>query len=392
MERSEFRKSAPGELVRIPEGHAFLPAPLPPNLKLTRSLMTATDRARGALSELVGQARLVQNLDLIMAPFQRREAVLSSRIEGTHTEVREVLLYEAGLAGPLEEDSDLYEVLNYLNAVRHGHEWLIDGRPFNLPLVRGLHSELMRGVRGHNKHPGEFRRTQVFLGDRGGGVESARFVPPPPEQVASLLDNMVQFTRDEMTYGALVDSAILHYQFETIHPFEDGNGRIGRLLVPLFLQSRGVLDRPMLYLSAYLEAHRDTYVHLLKKVSTDASWEEWIQFFLEAIRTQADDARSRIERILSLQARYRAAVTGLPSKAVLPAIDLIMERVFVSVSDVAKYTQAQYATARTAIDHLAKLGVLSPYGRVGGAQVWVAQELLNEAYEIGRASGVGEEA
>ncbi len=367
-------------VVRIPSGWAFLPHPLPPSVNLTRELLLAAEAARGALGEFVGQTRLLTNPNLILGPMAQREAVLSSRIEGTNTEVREVLMSQATAEPERDPNSDLAEVLNYLRALRFGQEWVEEHRPLNLSLIWGLHAELMRGARGQDKHPGQFRQTQVFIGDHVRGIEAARFVPPPPEHVPALMDNLVTFMGGEPSYGPLTDCAISHYQFEAIHPFEDGNGRLGRLLIPLQLLGAGVLDRPILYLSSYFEQHRDQYMERLQRVSMAGDWLGWVLFFLEAVRWQAQDARQRTARVLALHARYRELARALP-KAALLAVDLAMERVYLTVSQVAEHAQVSYNTARAAVAALEQAGILRPYGRVRGVQLWEAAELLHEVYE-----------
>jgi Fic family protein len=387
MDTDEFTDAAPGTLVRISEGYAFLPQPLPVEIEPTRALLGAVDAARGALSEFIGQARLVQNIDLIMAPLSRQEAVFSSRIEGTQTEVREVLLYEAALGGrhpsPVPDQSrraeDLHEVLNYLRALRLGQEWVTEDRPITAALLRGLHAELLANVRGQESHPGSFRSRQVYIGNRADGIQAARFVPPPAEHVPLLLDNLIQFIQDPSEYGSLIDAAVMHYQFESIHPFEDGNGRIGRLLISLHLQQHGVLDRPILYLSHYLESRREQYMNLLKSVSTHGFWEEWLLFFLEGVRQISINSRNRIQRIMAIHQRYRdLATNSLSSRATIPVIEYIMEHVYVTISRLQEHVGVSYQTIKNVIDGLERLSILQPHGRVRGAQVWAAEELLNE--------------
>lgn len=380
MRCEDFTPEAPGELVQISDGWAFVPAPLPPDILPAWGILHAVEHARGALSELVGLARRIQNLNLVLGPLTRREAVLSSRIEGTHTEIEEVLRAQAEPDRDVAEDSDLFEVLNYLRALTRGQDWVDDGRPVNLTFIRGLHEVLLEGVRGQDKHPGAFRTRQVYIGDHVRGLRDARFVPPPPEQVPPLIDNLVQTLNIPSPYGPLIDSAIMHYQFEAIHPFEDGNGRIGRLLVPLYLQAVGVLDRPLLYLSPYFEAHRDDYLDHLLRVSTRGAWDRWIAFFLDAVRIASNDACLRVQRMLDLDARYRELVRGQRSRIIWPALDYVMTNVYVTVGALAVYTKSTYPTARTAIAILEAIGILAPSGRMHGAQEWVAGALLDQVY------------
>ena len=271
--------SVPGKWIPLPEGDlSFVPDPLPPEPLLSGAVLAAVESARGAVSELVGQARLVANVDLISSALARREAVLSSRLEGTQTEIVEVLLQTPDRP-PAEEDSDLYEVLNYVDTIRLAQEWLADGRELAPPLIKDLHTRLLAGVRGTHKHPGRYRLKNVYIGNRERGFKAARFIPPPLEHVPALMDDLSTFTSGARAYGPMIDSALVHYQFETIHPFEDGNGRLGRLLIPLHLQQWGVLDRPLLYLSPYMEAHSDEYRDGLLMVSREGAWDAWISSF-----------------------------------------------------------------------------------------------------------------
>jgi Fic family protein len=378
----QFSSDSPGQLVRIPDGWAFLPNRLPPELPLNRELLVAADAARGAISELVGLAKHVANADLIMRPLVRREAVLSSRIEGTQTEIREVLAQEAAPTEAGSRDADMEEVLNYLATLDLGQRWFNDGRAIGVPLIKDLHARLLRGVRGKDRHPGALRGSAVYIGNRADGFGEARFVPPPPEHVEPSLLDLVSFLGGDFAYGPIVDCAIGHYQFETIHPFEDGNGRVGRLLIPLYLLQRQVLDRPFLYLSPYFDAHRQDYMDLLLGVSTKGRWLDWVLFFLRAVRAQAVDAELRVKRVLELQERYRRQVIESGgNKAALVGVDLVMERVYVSVPQLADFTKTTYPTAKSAADTLAELGIIQPYRRIRGTQYWYADELLKQVYE-----------
>ena len=372
----------PGTAILLPEGgSAFVPHPLPPELLISGRLLVAVEEARGAVSELVGQARLVANLDLVSRALARREAVLSSRIEGTQTEIVEVLLQTADKPAAAE-DSDLFEVLNYVDTISLAREWLAEGRALGQPLIKDLHARLLAGVRGRDKQPGTYRLKNVYIGNRERGFTGARFIPPPLEHVPALMDDLITFTAGERAYGPMIDSALVHYQFETIHPFQDGNGRLGRLLIPLHLQQWGVLDRPLLYLSPYMDAHEEEYRDGLLLVSREAAWDAWISFFLEAIRATAADALARLRAIMELQSRYRALLPqGPPSKFSFPALDLVFDNVLVSVRQLKDAFATSAPTAKTIIDNFVKLGILEPYGRVGKRQMWIARELFTRVYE-----------
>jgi Fic family protein len=383
MDPSLFSDASTGRLVRELDGWAYIPAPLPPALLADWEVSTAVEDARHALARLTTVAGFVQNTELIMRPFRQREAILSSSIEGTQTQVRELVESQADPTRRLAEDSDLFEVLNYLRALEYGNRWVSEGRPLTLAVIRGLHAELMSGVRGQNKHPGEFRPGTVSIGGTPYSLKDARFVPLPAENVTPLMVGLIEFAQSPPTYGDLIDCAILHYQFETIHPFEDGNGRIGRLLIPLMLQVRGVMSRPVLYLSPYFEKQRDVYQELLMNVSTRNDWKSWLLYFLRAVKSQSDESTNRIHRVLDLQQDYKRRATSLVRGrvAALLAIDLIMEQVVVAVRDIESYTQTSNPTARTAVQEMVRLGILRPDKQSSRGQLWVAEELLQSVYE-----------
>ncbi|MBA4179205.1 MAG: hypothetical protein C0506_01315 [Anaerolinea sp.] len=382
MDAADFSEDAPGTLISLPEGApAFVPNRLPPPLHLSPALLPDVEAARGAVSELVGQARLVANLELVARALARREAVLSSRLEGTNTEIVEVLLQQADTA-PVEEDTDLHEVLNYTETISLARAWMDEGRRLGPPLIKDLHSRLLSGVRGRDKRPGEYRLKNVYIGDRARGFKGARFVPPPYEHVPLLMDDLVAFTAGSPAYGPMIDSALAHYQFETIHPFEDGNGRLGRLLVPLQLVERGVLDRPLIYLGPFLDAHEAEYRDGLLQVSRSGSWEAWLRFFLEALRATATDALQRVQSIMELQLRYRELLRlRASSKFAFPALDLVFDSVFVSAGQLATTFSTTPTTARAIIDSFVDLGILKPYGRVAHRHRWVCHELLERVYQ-----------
>lgn len=276
-------------------------------------------------------------------------------------------------------------MLNYIGTIELAREWLAEGRELAPPLIKDLHARLLTGVRGQSKHPGSYRLKNVYIGNRERGFKAARFIPPPLEHVGALMDALFSFTSGERAYGPMIDSALAHYQFETIHPFEDGNGRLGRLLIPLHLQQWGVLDRPLLYLSPYMDAHADEYRDGLLMVSREGAWDAWISFFLEAIRATAADALERVRAVMDLQSRYRALLPkGPPSKFSFPALDLVFDNVLVSIGQLTDAFSTSAPTAKTIIDNFVNLGILEPYIRVGKRQkrqMWIARELFTRVYE-----------
>lgn len=381
MKQDEFTAASPGELLQIIGGWAFLPAPAPRQVRITTAILNGVDDARGALGEFVGRASLVANSLLITEPLLTIEAVESNRIEGTHTLVSDVLRQE--VAGPPKDDDEAsrnQEVILYRRALRLGESWLLQGRPFGEFLIQALHAELLRTGRGRGASLGMYRNAQVLIGAQADTPATARFVPPPPEQLSGLMSDLGALLAEEPHLPAIITCAIAHYQFETIHPFEDGNGRIGRLLVPLYLTAQGVIPRPILYVSAYLEANRDEYYSRLKRVSTHGEWDEWIVFFLRSIEVQATDSKRRVERILSLRDRWLESVRAASrSQAALAAVDFIMSRMWVTIPGIAEYAQCSYAAAKNAISALEGLGILRRDPALYPA-TWYSPDLVAQIY------------
>jgi Fic family protein len=380
----EFVEGAPGELLPIEGGHAFVPDPLPPRFSPSSGLLRQVANARGALGEFVGGTRGARTEALIMRPLQTSEAILSSRIEGIHTDTVDVILHE-NEQSTSEPSEPVSEVRRYLSALRLGAERLADGWALSLPLIRGLQEELPRGARGGERLLGSFRQRQVAIGSRTTGsaverIRAASFVPPPYEHVAPLMDDLSAYLVSPARWDPLIDCAIQHYQFEAIHPFEDGNGRTGRILIPLYLVSQGILERPNLYLSPYFDARHNDYIGLLKRVSTHGDWEAWVRFFVEGVESQAKRSSDRVRMLFELVERYKQTVLAAPrSLSVLPVVDLLAERVIVEVNDVVEFAGVSYPTARSYLDRLAALGIVEPMRDTYPAR-WIARELLDQVY------------
>lgn len=342
--------------------------------------MSDADRAVGRLA---GEGRRLPNPHLLIRPFVRREAVLSSRIEGTQATLGELLAAEAGAAVERSPD-DLREVANYVVALEHGVKRLRT-LPLSLRLVRELHATLMRGVRGDATAPGEFRRTQNWIGPPGSTLANATYVPPPPDRVMECLGPWEAFLHDR-SLPPLVHAALAHSQFEAIHPFLDGNGRVGRLLITLLLVERGILPSPLLYLSAFFEAtRREYYAHLLAATEKGA-WEEWLDYFLKGVSEQAEDALARIQRIDELLHRWREELAGTTSRLPERALDLFVENPFWSVGKLAKRTGVAFTTAQRAIDRLEQVGVVALATPRKRDRVYCARgflELLEEPPRVG---------
>lgn len=305
----------------------FVPEALPLALTKWETLLPAIGRANRAVAEYSGVLYGVPNPEILLAPLTTQEAVLSSKIEGTRATLGEVLEFEAGFEPPLvERRLDIQEILNYRQALRVAEEDL-KHRPFSLNLLKKLHAILLDGVRGRNKRRGEFRREQNWIGSEGTPLERADFVPPDPATVPDLLDQWEKYYHREEEPDPLVQLAIVHAQFEIIHPFLDGNGRLGRILIPLFLMEKGLLNRPMFYLSSYLEEHREEYVSRLRALGrTEGCWHDWITFFLRAIIDQASSNVKKARDIMDLYERLKGRVRELThSQFAIPLLDLLFE-------------------------------------------------------------------
>lgn len=363
-----------GRLVRCPGGYrAYVPEPLPPRLEWTAALAAALSEADRAVGRLAGEGRRLPDPHLLIRSFVRREAVLSSRIEGTQATLRELLAAEAGAVVD-HSPADLHEVGNYVIALEYGVERL-GTLPLSLRLVRELHGKLMRGVRGETATPGEFRRSQNWIGPAGCSLAGAAFVPPPPDRLIETLGAWEKFLYDD-TLPPLVHAALAHSQFEAIHPFLDGNGRVGRLLITLLLIAKGVLPSPLLYLSAFFEATRDEYYARLLGVTERGEWEGWLNYFLAGTAGQAVDALGRIQRIDELLARWRERLRKAPSRLPEQAVELFAENPFWTVNKLAERLEVAFTTAQRAIDRLQSAGIVALQGEARRNRVYCARAIL----------------
>ena len=363
-----------GRTVRMPGGYrAYVPDPLPPPLAWDAALAGQVSAADLAVGKLAGEGRRLLNPHLLIRPFVRREAVLSSKIEGTQATLGELLAAEAG-ASVDQSPADLREVANYVAALEWGVKRL-GTLPLSLRLVRELHEHLMRGVRGDSATPGEFRRSQNWIGPAGRALADATFVPPPPDRVMECLGAWELFLHDE-SLPPLVHAALMHSQFEAIHPFLDGNGRVGRLLITLLLVARGVLPSPLLYLSAFFEATREEYYARLLGVTARGEWEEWLAYFLRGVATQADDALGRIRRIDELMGAWRNTLAKAKSRVHDQVLDLFAENPYWTVRKLAGRLEVAFTTAQRAIEHLEAAKIVSQVGEARRNRVYCATALL----------------
>jgi Fic family protein len=338
---------------------AFRPAPLPPDpaLRMEGGLQRLLSDADRALGRLDGITTILPNPDLFVAMYVRREAVLSSQIEGTQASLTDVLAFEADDAreGDL---ADVEEVVNYIHAMNHGLRRLHDV-PLCLRLIKEIHARLLQGVRGQEREPREFRRSQNWIGPAGCTLAGASFVPPPPEDLLEDLGALELFLHDQ-TLPPLVHAALVHAQFETIRPFLDGNGRVGRLLVTFLLCEREVLARPLLYLSHYLKRHRAEYYDRLQAVRLDGKWEEWVAFFLRGVAEVAAEAHSTARKIVDLREEHRALLqtAGRSAANQLRLLDLMYEQPVLTPRGVERRLGVTYPTAASLIGRMERHGLL----------------------------------
>jgi Fic family protein len=379
LKPSDFSSKSPGRLVQTTEGAlAFVPDPLPRCLDLDPTTARLLAKAENALGRLAGTTGRLMNPFLVGSPLLRREAILSSRIEGIITTPEELVLLEVGGA-PASGHQDTQEVLNYVYAMRYGLRRL-DELPVSLRLIREIHGELLRGVRGERERPGEFRDIQNFVGNKGESIHAARFVPPPVREMTVALDDLERYLHREPSKDdppLLVELALVHYQFETIHPFRDSNGRIGRLLIPLLLCSRGHMRDPLLYLSSFFERHREQYMDSLLRVSWTGEWLTWVQFFLQAVIECAEEAVQQAEGLLALRDRYHQQFQSARSSALLQKlVDEIFQSPAIGISQAAKLLKVTPAAAAHNLRKLQEAGVLSETtGRKRG-KVFIAREVM----------------
>ncbi|BCW95231.1 MAG: Fic/DOC family N-terminal domain-containing protein [Fimbriimonadales bacterium] len=382
MRAEQFSKETWGRLIRVGSGKgsywAYAPNPLPPPLQYDSELISALSAADRALGELSGLGRALPNPYLLARPLTAREAVLSSRIEGTQAELLDLYVYESGHQARTGAAvaPDTREVYQYIQAMEHALNRLRE-LPVSLRLIQETHRVLMEGMRGGYTAPGEFRTVQNWIGAPGCPIDEARFVPPPPDEMRQCLYQLENYLHAENSHPPLVRLALIHYQFEAIHPFLDGNGRMGRLLIILLMVHWGLLPSPLLYLSEYFERHRQAYYDLLLTVSTEARWRDWLLFFLHGVREQSIRAVETLRAIQSLQEGWRALVAnaGVRSAVVARALELLIERPVLTARVLQQAAHCSHVAANSALAQLQELGILSVQG-ASRPRLYVAHELL----------------
>ena len=372
---------APGQrryVIRAERGYqAFVPPPLPPTLELDLDLVGLLSAADRALGSLAGVGRTLPNARLLLSAALRREAVLSSRIEGTQASLSELLLFEmAPASAPASSTADVREVLNYVTAVEHVLD--PDRRlPLSLSLLREAHEILFSSIGGGYATPGDFRTTQNWIGTAGCTLDDATYAPPPPERLWDCLDSLEKYLHAARPLPPLVAIAYAHYQFEAIHPFVDGNGRIGRLLIILLMVEWGLLPAPLLDLSAYIEPRRDEYYGRLLAVTTHGDWGGWLSYFLRAVEVQSEEAGARALKLQELRENFRLRMAAARSSGLLGTLtDALFETPAISISRAATVLGVTHRAARLNIDKLMQAGILTEVGDRARNKLFLAHEVL----------------
>lgn len=351
---------------------AFAPAPIPRTLELSPQAVYLLSEADLALGALAGVGGRLPNPHILIQPYLRREAVASTRIEGTQSTLSEVLSAEAQ---SLVETEDQREVLNYMRALEAGLRRL-PTLPLSKRLIREIHGELLRGVRGQERTPGEFRRTQNWIG--GSNPTNALFVPPPVELLEDALDDFERFLHEDLQLPILVRCALAHFQFETIHPFLDGNGRLGRLLIVFYLVERGAIGQPLLYLSAYFERNRDEYMACLQGVRERGDIDSWISFFLRGVATQARSAVDSADSLLALREEFRGRLRQARARGqAVDAAEALIANPFVTAPTLSRTLNVTRQGAQYVIASLERAGIVEPVKGESRPALYVANEVLN---------------
>jgi len=363
-----------GQIVKNVNGYkAFVPHPLPPIFKWNTQIVNALSRADFLLGKLAREGSKLPNPHLLIRPFITREAVLSSKIEGTQATIGEILAANAGIHVKRNPD-DLQEVQNYIEALDYALKRLND-LPLSLRLIKEIHLHLMQGVRGAHATPGEFRRSQNWIGSPGCTLNTAKFVPPSTDYLMDCLGELEKFLHNRQL-PPLIHTALCHYQFEAIHPFLDGNGRIGRLLIILLLIEQKVLPTPILYLSAFFEATRDEYYRQLYDVSAKGTWNEWLIYFLNGVAIQTEDVLSRAERINELLNNWKIQVASSTTSIPVLIVQHLAVNPFLTTKVMAEELKVAFSTAKRSIQKLEELKIIQQINDNKREKVYCATKIL----------------
>lgn len=352
-----------GHIIKQPSGYqAFIPRALYPGgpaLQFDVELINLISEASAALGELKGSTKLLPDPDLFVAFYVRKEALLSAQIEGTQCSLDEVIQVDENT----QDTKPVHEVVNYIKAMNFGLDEL-KNLPMSIRLIHKIHEKILNDVRGKERTPGEFKRTQNWIGPPGCNLAEAVFVPPPPSMMNEIMGDFESFYHEEDSLPPLVKAAVMHSHFETIHPYLDGNGRLGRLLITFMLCEKEILDKPLLYLSLFFKEHRSTYYDLLMKVRFNGEWEPWIKFFLRGVRNTSQEACSTAKEILELQGADRAKIQAqlAQHKIAFSCYDLICKKPIITITETAKLLDVSYPSVKNFFDGLMQLDILKPYG------------------------------
>ncbi|MBF0408121.1 MAG: Fic family protein [Candidatus Riflebacteria bacterium] len=378
MNKKSFISERAGKVKMAERGYyAFIPNPLPIEIRFSEKTINLLSEANRLLGELSGVGRMLPNPYLLVKPAMDREAILSSKIEGTQSGISDLFFFEADNTS-FPASPDLKEVINYILALEYGLERIKGGFPVCLRLIREIHEKLMLGVRGEHATPGSFRTTQNWIGQAGCNLESATYVPPPENEMNDCLANLELFIHNNDSNSNIIKLALIHSHFESIHPFVDGNGRIGRLLIILLMCDWKILSQPLLYLSEFFEKNRDEYYSRLLNINQKGEIEEWIDFFLYGIKEQAMQSLQTTNTLIDLQHKYRDKIKGKSiSKATTIILDHIFTNPIISTKVIIEKYNVNFRTALKAIENLSELGILFENTGQRRNRLWVAKEILN---------------
>jgi Fic family protein len=368
-----------GQYIQQPTGYkAFIPSPLPPNPTINPEgdMQKLLSKADMALARLDGMGYILPNVNLLIAMYVKKEALLSSQIEGTQASLEDLFQFESG--SKTKNINDVEEVVNYIKALNHGINRL-DTLPMSLRLIKEIHEILMQGVRGGDKTPGEFKKSQNWIGPPGSTLKDATYVPPPPHEAISAMGDLEVYIHKSDDLPVLIDCALVHYQFETIHPFLDGNGRLGRLIITFYLHWKGVLEKPLLYLSYFFKKNRQEYYDRLNLARGKGNYEQWITFFLKGVVETAESAVETAKAILELQNTHRNLLwqKRVSSPLAVGVLEKLFYTPLISVNDIAKAFEISYQAASSLINQLEGIGILEEItGRKRNKQ-YIYKEYMN---------------
>jgi Fic family protein len=378
METSDFTLPSGYLLPTLAGQRSFVPSPLPPKLNL-ETIQQRLSKADRKLGELRGIGTHLANPYLLIRPLQRKEAIASSNIEGTYTSLPELLLFESGVESQ-PRSTDTREVFNYIRSLQTGFE-LLKEIPVSNRLILELHKKLLLGLpksRSGHGTPGDYRSEQNFIG-KSKDISKARFIPPIPPKHLDCMSDLERFVNNDDMYGLppLVFIALFHYQFEAIHPFPDGNGRVGRLLIPIILKQKDIMPEPLLYMSQYFEDNKDEYVDLMLRISQKSEWNPWVDFFLEGVIQSCDNTIETIRRVQDLRDEYQRRCQQARSSALLiKIVDMLFERIAITIPSIRDSTGISYTAAKNNIERLIEYGIISDMGGLQRPKFFFATELI----------------